>query len=62
VAVPNIGKFMGEGKSESFGAELHNVQTATMAMLADSTSGNICTVTMDQNRTVTATFKMVLPP
>jgi hypothetical protein len=28
----------------------------------DSSSGNICTVTINQNRTVTATFTMVLPP
>jgi len=41
VAVPNVGKFIGKGKTESYATELHNVQTATMAMLADSTSGNI---------------------
>jgi prepilin-type N-terminal cleavage/methylation domain-containing protein len=36
VAVPNIGKFIGKGKSESYETELHNIQVATMAMLADS--------------------------
>jgi prepilin-type N-terminal cleavage/methylation domain-containing protein len=36
VAVPNIGKFMGKGKVESYAAELHNIQTATMSMIADS--------------------------
>ena len=41
VAVPNVGKFIGKGKAESYEAELHNIQTATMAMMADSTSGNI---------------------
>jgi len=41
VAVPNVGRFIGQGKTESYEVELHNVQTATMAMLADSTSGNI---------------------
>jgi type IV pilus assembly protein PilA len=41
VAVPNVGKFIGKGKTESYETELHNVQTATMAMLADSKSGNI---------------------
>lgn len=41
VAVPNVGKFIGKGKAESYETELHNIQTATMAMLADSTSGNI---------------------
>ena len=41
VAVPNVGKFIGKGKSEAWETELHNVQTATMAMLADSNTGNI---------------------
>ncbi len=41
VAVPNVGKFIGKGKTESYETELHNIQTATMAMMADSTSGNI---------------------
>jgi len=41
VAVPNVGKFIGRGKNESYETELHNVQTAVMAMLADSTSGNL---------------------
>ena len=39
VAVPNVGKFIGKGKTESYATELHNIQTATMAMLADSTAG-----------------------
>ena len=41
VAVPNVGKFIGKGKAESYETELHNIMTATMAMMADSTSGNI---------------------
>ena len=41
VAVPNVGKFIGKGKTESYEVELHNIQTAVMAMLADSTSGNL---------------------
>jgi len=39
VAVPNVGKFIGKGKAESYETELHNVQTAVMAMLADSSTG-----------------------
>ena len=39
VAVPNVGKFIGTGKTQSYEVELHNVQTAAMAMLADSTNG-----------------------
>ena len=41
VAVPNIGKFIGRGKSESYEAELHNMETATMALIADSTAGEL---------------------
>ena len=41
VAVPNVGKFIGQGKTESYETELHNIQTATMAMLADSSTGNL---------------------
>ena len=44
VAVPNVGKFIGKGKTESYASELHNVQTAVMAMLADSTAGNMTAV------------------
>ncbi len=39
VAVPNVGKFIGKGKTESYEVELHNIQTAAMAMLADSSAG-----------------------
>ncbi len=35
VAVPNIGRFMRKGKTEAYQAELHNIQTAVVAMLAD---------------------------
>ena len=41
VAVPNVGKFIGQGKTESFEAELHNVMTATMGMLVDTASGEL---------------------
>ena len=41
VAVPNVGKFIGKGKDEARETELHNIQTAVMAMMADSTSGNL---------------------
>jgi prepilin-type N-terminal cleavage/methylation domain-containing protein len=39
VAVPNVGKFINQGKDEAKETELHNIQTAVMAMLADSTTG-----------------------
>lgn len=41
VAVPNIGKFMDKGKTESYAAELHNTQTAVLAMLVDSTAAQL---------------------
>jgi len=39
VAVPNVGKFIGTGKTQAYEVELHNVQTGVMAMLADSNNG-----------------------
>ena len=41
VAVPNVGKFIGQGKTESYETELHNVMTATMGMLVDAASGQL---------------------
>ena len=35
VAVPNVGKFINRGQSEAVATEMHNVQTAVMAMMAD---------------------------
>ena len=41
VAVPNVGKFIGKGKAESYEAELHNIQTGVMALIADSTASEL---------------------
>ncbi len=41
VAVPNVGKFISKGKVESYNAELHNLQTAVMAMMEDSDNGTL---------------------
>ena len=35
VAVPNIGKFIGTGEEQAQATEMHNVQTAVIAMMAD---------------------------
>lgn len=43
VAIPNVGKFINKGKSEAYETELHNIQTAVMAMLVDSGTGLIAT-------------------
>ena len=45
VAVPNVGKFIGKGKTEAYATELHNVQTAVLAMLAESGTGELTAVT-----------------
>lgn len=41
VAVPNVGKFIGKGKSEAAETELANIMTAVTAAMADSVSGNV---------------------
>ncbi len=41
IAVPNVGKFMGTGKSEAARTELHNIQTAVMADMADLEIGTV---------------------
>jgi prepilin-type N-terminal cleavage/methylation domain-containing protein len=57
VAVPNVGKFIGRGKTESYETELHNVQTGVMAMMADAASGQLTAYPTGTNdmSTVTAT-------
>jgi type IV pilus assembly protein PilA len=34
VVVPNVSSFIGQGRTESYDAELHNIQTAVTALLA----------------------------
>ena len=41
VVVPNVGSFIGRGKTEAYATELHNVQTSVMAMMVDSASGEL---------------------
>ncbi len=41
VAVPNVGSFINRGQGEARQAELHNIQTAVMAMLIDSDAGEL---------------------
>ena len=41
VAIPNIGKFMGAGKTQAADVELHNVQTAVLAAMADTASADV---------------------
>jgi type IV pilus assembly protein PilA len=41
VAVPNVSKFIGKGRTESYDTELHNLQTGILAMMADSNNGTL---------------------
>jgi type IV pilus assembly protein PilA len=41
VAVPNVGKFIGRGKSEAKSTELSNVLTAVTAAMADAVTANV---------------------
>ncbi len=53
VAIPNVSKFIGKGKTEAAKTELANVQTAVIAGMADApstnmTAGNFGNVNMTQ--------------
>lgn len=41
VAVPNVGRFIGQGQSEAAATELHNAQLAVTAAMADKGIGTI---------------------
>ncbi len=62
VAVPNVGKFIGRGKTEARETELHNVQTAVMAMLADSVTGNMTAVAAPGTADLSSVETTDVPP
>jgi len=41
IVVPNVGKFIGQGKTESYATELHNIQTSVTAMLIDDANSTL---------------------
>jgi len=41
IAIPNVGKFIGSSQDEAAQTELHNVQTAAIALIADSDAGEL---------------------
>jgi hypothetical protein len=55
VAIPNIGHLFTKGRIESSKSELHNIQTAVVAMLSDSAAGTLEPVgpTSDMDEVVT---------
>jgi len=55
VAIPNVGKFIGEGKTEAQETELHNVQTAVMALMVESDTGELTTDYTDVTDMATVT-------
>ena len=44
IVVPNVGKFIGRGKTESYETELHNIETSVMAMLVDDADSTLDSV------------------
>jgi len=59
VVVPNVSRFMGKGKAEAGLTELHSVQTAVTAMMADT--GNVA-ITNSANNTATPVNNMAAFP
>ena len=55
VAVPNVGKFMNRGKVEAKATELSNVQTAVIAMMADSSTAVLVPITTNDMDLVVTT-------
>jgi len=53
VAIPNVGKFMGTGQAQAADTELHNIQTAVLAAMADTSSSNITAGTFDATQDIT---------
>ena len=53
VAIPNVGKFMGTGKAQAADTELHNVQTAVLAAMADTSSSNVTAGTFSATQDIT---------
>lgn len=49
VAIPVVAKFVGRGDTESRQAELQNIQTAVVAMLSESTTGELIPVATPTN-------------
>lgn len=49
IAVPNVSKFIGTGKDQSYATELHNIQTSYTALLADTTGSLVGVYPMTTN-------------
>ena len=56
VVIPNLGSFIGAGKVQAYGYEIHSIQTAVIAMLLDSKAGQLdgAVAATDDMDTITA--------
>ena len=41
VAIPNVGRFIGQGEEQAAQTELHNIQTAVMALMVGEGAGEL---------------------
>ncbi|MFH1646068.1 MAG: hypothetical protein ABID71_00025 [Chloroflexota bacterium] len=55
IAMPHVSHLFGKGKAESWGSELHNIQTAAVGMLFDSGTGVLVPVGPTADMTVVHT-------
>jgi type IV pilus assembly protein PilA len=55
VAIPNVAKFIGSGKSEAAKTEMANVATAVTAMMADAKVGSVSAATISSGSTYAVT-------
>jgi type IV pilus assembly protein PilA len=55
VVIPNVGRFIGRGKTEAAATELSNIQSAVVSMMVDQ---NLASLATGSNFTGTATFNM----
>ena len=53
IAIPNIGKFMGAGKAQAADTELHHIQTAVLAAMADTNTSNVTAGTFSDSADLT---------
>jgi len=60
VVVPNVGKFIGRGKTEAYATELHDIQTSVMAMLVDSKTSKLGGTTPLVAGSTTANMSLVV--
>ena len=61
VIVPNVGKWIGKGATEAAGAELHNVETAVTAMMADAERSDLTSANLTNDNNMHAVYTVQVP-